>query len=90
MEKPDKQLKTISRRGLIPLLFGSLLLPYFGIGATTENPTKNSEADNGDEYQTLLKSDGSVVRVRKKVVTNAKVVRKNVSNKALLSWLNKK
>ena len=90
MEKPDKQPKIITRRGLIPLLFGSILIPYFGISAIHETPVEKSDAEDSNDYQTLLKADGSVVRVKKHVVANARVVRKNVSNKSLLSWLSKK
>lgn len=90
MGKPGKQPKTISRRGLMPLLFGSLFIPYLGIGAAPKAELKKPIAGQSDEFQTLLKADGSVVRVKKHVVANARVVRKNVSNKSLLSWLNKK
>jgi hypothetical protein len=77
--------KQISRRGFLPLLGSGLILPLLSFGKT---PTIKSDED--DEYQILLKPDGSVVKVKKSVLDKAKVVEKSISNKSLLGWLKNK
>ena len=84
MNNPKKK---ISRRKLLPLLAGSLALPFWGIG---NNPSKqqNFEAAAHDgDFQTLLKPDGTIVKVPRNTVENARIVKKNISNKSLLGWL---
>ena len=79
--------KKLSRRKYLPLLAGSLILPLLGMG---KGPTasKNSDESNQEEdYQTLLKPDGTAVKVPRKTVEQARVVKKNISNKSLLGWL---
>jgi len=71
----------ISRRGVLPILGSALLLPFLGFGKPVHQET--------EEYQTLLKADGTAVRVKKSVLDKAKVVEKNISNKSFLGWLNK-
>jgi hypothetical protein len=73
--------KQISRRGFLPLLGSGFILPLLSFGKT---PIATS---TDDEFQILLKPDGSVVKVRKSIVEKAKVVEKNISNKSLLGWL---
>ena len=90
MKKPEKNTENITRRGLLPLLFSGLFIPYLGMGAPAGTEGEKKDGDEAEQYQTLLKADGSVVRVKKHVVANSKVVSKHVSNKALLGWLNKK
>ena len=54
-------------------------------------PNKNKNViDNDEEYQTLLKPDGTSVKVKTSTLKNSKVVRKNISNNSLLKWLGKK
>ena len=84
--KPRKGAK-ISRRGMLPLLGGSLLIPFLGFSNTTNKEPSISE---NEEYQTLLKPDGTTVKVRVETVIKSKVIKKKVSNKSLLKWLNKK
>lgn len=74
----------ISRRGFLPLLGGGLILPLFGFGKPTPEIL-----DDAAEYQTLLKSDGTTVRVKKNVVAQSKIIEKNISNTSLLGWLKK-
>jgi hypothetical protein len=90
MDKRGKHQESITRRGLLPLLLSGLFIPYLGMGATAHVQDEMPDGDEEAEYQTLLKADGSVVRVKKQVIAKAPVVREHVSNKALLSWLKKK
>lgn len=75
----------ISRRGFFPLLGGGLILPLLGFGKPSQEVS-----DETEEYQTLLKPDGTAVRVKKSVLANSKVIEKNISNKSLLGWLKNK
>ncbi len=87
MENSNKKDKnTINRRGFLPLLGGGLLLPLLGFGKVA--PEVYDETN--EEYQTLLKPDGTIVKVKKSVLANAKVTEKNISNKSLLGWLKNK
>jgi len=79
--------RKISRRGILPILGGSLLLPFLGFGDTVVEEVSNPE---DEEYQTLLKPDGTTVKVKVKTIKKSKVVKKNVSNKSFLNWLGKK
>ena len=80
--------KSITRRGFLPILGGGLLLPLLGFSNSA------SEKDNcsgpEEEYQTLLKPDGTVVKVKVSSIKKAKVVKQNTSNTSLLKWLGKK
>lgn len=86
MAKSPKECKSVSRRSVLPLLGGSLLLPLIGNSRVPENETDPEE----DTFETLLKSDGTAVRVRKSSLSKANVVKKKISNKSLLQWLGKK
>lgn len=78
-----------SRRKILPILGSTLLLPVLGF--SNSKPNQNlAELENDDDYQTLLKPDGTTVRVKKSVLENSKVVKKNVSNSSFLSWLGRK
>jgi len=74
-----------SRRSFIPKLGSSFLLPFFVSAKATE-----LDAIEKDAYKTLLKPDGTVVKVKVSVLENSKVVRTNISNKSLLHWIGKK
>ena len=74
-----------SRRGFLPILGSSFLLSFFV--SAKEN---GLEAFEKDEYKTLLKPDGTVVKVKASALENAKVVKKNISNKSFLHWIGKK
>ncbi|MDP3312405.1 hypothetical protein [Lutibacter sp.] len=91
-QKPLNQ-SNISRRGILPILGGSLLIPLIGFGQPVPHSLLNSEEEEEEEeeeYQTLLKPDGTAVRVKKSVVNNAKIIEKNVSNQSFLTWLGRK
>ncbi len=80
--------KKISRRGMLPLLGSGLLIPFLGFGKTDAPETPAVAED--EEYQTLLKPDGTTVKVKVSTLKNSKVIKKNISNSSFLDWLNKK
>ena len=82
---PEKN-KGVTRRKILPLLGGSLFLPFLGF--SREKPVRTKDGE--EEFETLLKPDGTTVRVRKSSLKNAKVVKKKISNTSLLNWLGKK
>jgi len=80
--------KMFSRRGILPILGGSLLFPLVSFG---KSETDIEELDEKEaEYKTLLKPDGTAVKVKVSTLKEAKIVKKNISNKSFLSWLGKK
>jgi len=85
-----KKETTISRRGILPILGSGLLLPFLGFGKSTTQETTLQKGETGEEYQTLLKPDGTAVKVKVSTLKNAKIIKKNVSNQSLLSWLGRK
>ena len=87
MENTTKKENQLSRRSVLPILGSSLLLPFFGFGKSIQTDIKTEE---DEEFHTLLKPDGTAVKVRVSALKKAKVVTKNVSNKSLLNWLGKK
>lgn len=88
--KPKTNKETsITRRSLFPILGGSFLLPFFGIAQPIASEIISSNEDE-EEYTTLLKSDGTSVKVKTSTFKNAKIVKQNVSNTSLLNWLGKK
>ena len=84
-DSKNKAIAAISRRGFLPLLGRGLILPLLGFGKPT-----TAISDDEEEYQTLLKPDGTTVRVKKSVLVNSKIIEKNMSNKSLLGWLKNK
>jgi len=87
MKDQAKEGKKISRRGMIPILGSTLLIPLLGFGNTISDETTVSK---DEEYKTLLKADGTTVKVRTSTLKKSKVVKENVSNKSFLKWLGKK
>lgn len=87
MKNKSSKGKKISRRSVLPILGGSLFLPFLGFGSTNTNETP---IDKDEEYQTLLKPDGTTVKVKTSILKKSKIVKKNVSNKSLLNWIGKK
>ncbi|PKP26466.1 MAG: hypothetical protein CVU03_02705 [Bacteroidetes bacterium HGW-Bacteroidetes-2] len=86
MKKSSKKTKNqISRRGFLPMLGGGLILPLLGFGKASPEVL----GEDSDAYQTMLKADGTTVRVKKSVLEKSKVIEKNISNKSFLGWLNK-
>lgn len=79
---PQKEKNQFNRRGFLPILGLGFLLPLFGFGKPSVEVLEIVE-----EYQTLLRPDGTTVKVKKSVVEKSQVVEHNVSNKSLLEWL---
>ena len=84
MKKQPERKKGIGRRQFLPVLGTGLLLPLLPVRAQSLEA-----AEGGDEYRTLLKPDGTAVRVKVSSLKKSKVVRKQISNKDLLQWLKK-
>jgi hypothetical protein len=87
MEDKSKPRK-ISRRSLFPLLGGALLVPFLGSANPSDNLIESDEKD--EDYETLLKPDGTTVKVKVSTLKKSKVIKKNISNKSLFTWLGKK
>lgn len=88
MSEPSKNRKKISRRSFLPILGTSFLFPFLGFGQTS--PKKALNKNDNDDYQTLLKPDGTIVKVKKSTLQKSKIVNQNISNSSFLNWLNKK
>jgi hypothetical protein len=88
MNNKNPKGKLFSRRGILPIIGGSLLVPFLASADSKDPSLKLNEKK--DEYQTLLKPDGTAVKVKISTLKNARVIKKNVSNKSFLNWLGKK
>lgn len=88
MKDHSKKGKQLSRRGILPILGNALLLPLLGVAKPIETTLLNSEENQ--EYQTLLRPDGTTVKVKKSILKDAEVVQKNISNHSFLNWLSNK
>ena len=84
MKKEPEKSKGIKRRKFLPILGTGLLLPFLPTRLKAGVPKEPEE-----EYKTLLKADGTAVRVKQSGLKQSKVVRKNINNTELLSWLKK-
>lgn len=89
MDEKTKKGTQISRRGILPILGSTLLLPLLGFGKTSAID-EITVPDENEEYQTLLKPDGTAVRVKVSTVKNSKIIQKNISNESFLNWLGRK
>ena len=87
MKHQSKKGESLSRRRILPILGTSLLVPFLGFGNSKED-LLTTEVE--EEYQTLLKPDGTAVKVKVSTLKKATVVKKNLSNKSFLTWLGKK
>ncbi len=88
MKKISGKGKQISRRGMLPILGSSLLIPFLGL--SNSNSTDEELSEDKAEYQTLLKPDGTTVKVKVSTLKKSKIVKKNLSNRSFLNWLGKK
>ena len=88
MKNKSRKEKQISRRSILPILGGGLLIPFLGFGNSIDED-KNDITDD-TEYQTLLKPDGTSVKVKVSTLKKSKVIKKNISNNSLLKWLDRK
>lgn len=89
MDNKNKKESKITRRGILPLIGGTLLLPLLGFGKTSIADELILPEEN-EEYQTLLKPDGTTVRVKVSTVQKSKIIEKNISNESFLNWLGRK
>ena len=74
-----------TRRGFFPIIGGSLLIPFLGSAQNEEH-----KAVGEDDYQILLKPDGTSVKVKKSTIKESTVKKKSISNKSFLKWIGKK
>ena len=88
MSNSSEKNKNISRRNFFPVLGLSFLLPVLGFGKSSPKNTLPKSSNN--DYQTLLKPDGTIVKVKTNTVKKSKVIHKNISNSSFLNWLGKK
>lgn len=91
MSNPSENNKKISRRGFLPILGSTFLIPLIGFSEKASKKTIDKEKTiiNGEEYQTLLKPDGTTVKVKSSTLKKSKVIKKNISNSSFLNWLSK-
>jgi len=87
MSNKSKKGIQISRRGMLPILGSSLLIPFLGFSSALEGKKNISDKE---EYQALLKPDGTAVKVKVSTLKKSKVIKKNLSNTSFLKWLGKK
>jgi hypothetical protein len=87
MADTSKKGKQISRRGILPILGGSLLIPFLGLGKPLNDDLTDADKE---EFQTLLKPDGTTVKVKVSALKKSKVIKKNLNNISFLNWLGKK
>jgi len=87
MKNKPRKGNQISRRRILPIIGSGLLIPFLGFTKPISDEIINTEEE---EYQTLLKPDGTSVKVKVSVLKKSKVIKKNISNKSFLHWLNKK
>lgn len=87
MKQESKKGNQISRRGILPILGSTLLIPFLGFAKPIDD---NIISEKNEEYQTLLKPDGSTVKIKVSSLKKAKIIKKNISNKTLLNWLGRK
>lgn len=88
MKDKSKKGVNISRRNILPILGSGLLIPFLGFGNTDD--TEQNDLEQNEEYQTLLKADGTVVKVKASTLKKSKIIKKNITNKSFLNWLGKK
>ena len=89
MKNKSRKGTQISRRGILPLLGSALIIPFLGFGNASKNESHISKEEE-EEYQTLLKPDGTAVKVKVSTLKKSKIIQKNISNKSLLNWLGRK
>lgn len=87
MRNKSKNRHRISRRRILPILGGTLFLPFFGFNQTHVPVEEDLPEEEG--YETLLKPDGTTVKVKVKALKNSRVLKKNISNTSFLNWLGK-
>ena len=86
MEINSGKKESFSRRQIFPFIGFSLLIPLVGFS----NSKDKLNTTNNDKFQTLLKSDGTVVQVKVSTIKKAKILKKNISTKSFFNWLDRK
>ncbi len=86
MKNNFKKGKQISRRNILPVLGSTFLIPFLGFG----NFIIDESTVSKEEYQTLLKPDGTTVKVKSSNLKKSKIIKKDVSNKSFFNWLTRK
>ena len=81
MDNKTKKESQISRRGILPLLGSTLLLPFLGFGKTSIADEIILPEEN-EENQTLLKPDATAIIVTVSTVNNSNIIQKNISNES--------
>jgi len=79
--------KQFSRRVILPILGSTLLIPFLGYGSSDSNEISSNKEE---VYQTLLKPNGTTVKVKVSALKKSTIVKKSMSNTSFLKWLNKK
>ncbi|MFT5567847.1 MAG: hypothetical protein ACI81Y_002804 [Glaciecola sp.] len=87
MKKRMKKGEQFTRRSMFSMLGTTLLIPFLGFGG---NDSDQLIASEEEKFQTLLKPDGTAVKVKISALKKSKVVKKNISNKSFFNWLGKK
>jgi hypothetical protein len=87
MKKINTTKNQISRRKILPILGGGLLLPLLGFGKTSSKILSES---NDEEYKVLLRKDGTTVKVKTNTLKVLRSEKKNISNNSLYNWLKNK
>lgn len=88
MKNNTRKVEQISRRGILPIIGSALLIPFLGFGNSSTQETVDSTEE--EEYQTLLKPDGTAVKVKVSTIKKSKIIKEKISNKSLLNWLGRK
>ncbi len=89
MKAKSRKGVNITRRNMLPLIGSGLLIPFLGYSKSNDIEATQIDEDN-DEYQTLLKPDGTTVKVKVSTLKKSTIVKKNINNKSFLTWLGKK
>jgi len=83
MKQRKEKKPEYKRRGMLPFIASLLVFPFV---AKSQVP-QGFPGEANDVSHQLLTSDGKLVKISSETLKNAKVIRKNVSNKTLWNWL---
>ncbi|MGI9546632.1 MAG: hypothetical protein ACR2MM_05320 [Flavobacteriaceae bacterium] len=84
MKAIRKKSEILSRRRVMSLLGGGLILPFVAAGNEEDEKVQKMQEE---EFQTVLKPDGTLVRLKSNSVAKAKLKSKKLSNRSLRNWL---
>lgn len=86
MKKEINSTSKLGRNKFLAALGGLFLIPFVSRAQAFEIK-ENSPED--EEYQILLKPDGTTVKVKKGTLKNSQTVKTSLNNPDLKSWLKK-